>query len=258
MTQTDESGAQPQTAGTRPHRGQTLALVVLQSLPLAGLLLVYYNPIPSLWFWLGIALIAALGGAVFYARHAHRMAFFEEALLAQVFLMSLVGIGLTNFSPRASLRFWIALSVLIAMTGLVLGVVRAVEKAASQTANGKTANGKAAVLEMTGVGAMIGRQIVHWGATLATIGAVYQLFLAGRLNYESTGLVLLLVLGLATFLDGVRISWRYALIGLVIGATSVLAGFVNQYLWLALFGALALLALVVGWEWLRHRRNRTH
>jgi len=218
------------------HKGKTAILLVLLLLPMIGLALVYFSLGFGLMFWLGLGLIAMLGLGVLYARHAHRMAFFEETLLAQTFLMALVGIGLTNISPQSSLRFWLALTVLMAAAALVIGAVRAVERKAHARK-------------------VLVTQLVHWGATFLTIGAVYQLFYAGRLNYESTGLVLLLVLGLSTFLDGFRMSWRFSLIGVSIAGTAVFAGFVERYIWHALLLALLLAGAVLVWEWLRQRKR---
>lgn len=220
-----------------PRRHQRMALGLLLVLPMIGLALVFASTTFGTLFWLGLALIASLALAVFYARHAHRMAFFEETLLAQTFLMAIIGIGLTNVSPQRSLRFWLALTVLMAAAALVIGSVRAVER---------KADGRKVLLT----------QLIHWGATFLTIGAVYQLFYAGRLNFENTGLVLLLVLGLSTFLDGFRMSWRFSLIGVLIGGTAIFAGFVERYIWQAMLLALALLAIVLAYEWLRRRDKK--
>ena len=222
-------------AGAR--RFQTTVMLLLLMLPVAGMVLVYRNPMSSLMFWAGIALISALGLAVFYARHARRMAFFEEFLLGEVFVMSLIGIGLTNVAPQSGLRFWLAMSVLLTMSALVMGAMRMVDRKA-------------------GSAAFMLTQAVHWGATLLAVGAIYELFRAGRLNHDNTALMVLLVLGLSTFLDGYRVSWRFALIGVLMGATALMAAYVEQFTWPMVVVAAALLAAVVLWQWRRHRRSR--
>jgi len=234
MTNAKTAEAAPPSPSDKPRHVQTAILLLLLAMPMAGLALVYYSATFSLIFWVGMAMIAALALAVFYAQHAHRLAFFEEALLVQAFLMAIVGIGLTNVSPQSSLRFWLALTVLMAAAALVIGAVRAVERKAD-----------ARKILIT--------QLIHWGATFLTIGAVYQLFYAGRLNYEGTGLVMLLILGLSIFLDGFRMSWRFSLIGVLIGGTALFAGFVERYVWHALLLAVVLATLTLGWEWWRHK-----
>ncbi len=221
----------------KTRRKQTRILTVLLVLPVVGLDLVYFGSLGNWLFWLGIALIMSLGLAVLYAQRAHRMGFFEEVLLAEVFVMSLIGIGLTNVSPQSGLRFWLAMSLLMAVSALVMGTV--------QNAGQKTGKAKFLVT-----------QLVHWGATLLTIGAVFALFRAGRLNHDNTALVLLLVLGLSTFLDGYRISWRFAVIGVLIAGTTLMAAYIEQYTWPMMIIGLVLLSGVIAIEWLRHKRAR--
>ena len=43
----------------------------------------------------------------------------------------------------------------------------------------------------------------------------------GQVTYEGAGLVILLILSLATFLNGTHIGWRFYLAGLLLGLTTV-------------------------------------
>ncbi len=249
QTQTSEHPTGPDAPGDQAGPGKTpfsrhvqnAVLILLLVLPILGMALVYRHQMSTTLFWVGVGLVGSLGLAVLLARHAHRMAFFEEILLVEVFVASLVGIGLTNVSPQSGLRFWLAMSLLMAIAALVMGAVRRV---------GGKVGGK------VGGGAFLLTQIVHWVATLLAIGAIYLLFRAGRLNYDNTALVVLLVLGLSTFLDGYRISWRFALIGVLVATTAVMAAYVEQFTWPMMLVAMSLLVIVAIWEWLRHRRAR--
>ncbi|WP_456388249.1 hypothetical protein [Profundibacter sp.] len=90
---------------------------------------------------------------------------------------------------------------------------------------------------------------------LAVLG-VFLLLKAGRLNYDNSALVLLLIIGLSTFLDGYRISWRFSLIGILVAGTAILAAFVEQFIWPVILLALILLVIAIFWERHRHRQAR--
>ena len=98
------------------------------------------------------------------------------------------------------------------------------------------------------VGEYLVVQCVHWGATGAAVGGVFLLLQSGRLNYENTGLVLLLLLGLSTFLDGFRVSWRFSLIGVLMFVAAIVAGFIEQYLWVLLIVSIGVAVAAILWE----------
>jgi len=157
----------------------------------------------------------------------HKMVVAEEIGLAIAFVLVLIGIGATNFAPRQGYSYWIWLSVLIAAAGTFMGGLQA---------RRRSRNWRQIVR-------LLGAQLAHWAAVLVTILCVFLLLNAGRLNYESTGLVIALILGLATFLDGFhRVGWRFALLGALILLTTVIAGYVEAYVWPLL--------LIVGLSWL--------
>jgi membrane-bound acyltransferase YfiQ involved in biofilm formation len=51
------------------------------------------------------------------------------------------------------------------------------------------------------------------------------------MTYEGIGLVVLLILSLATFLDGYHVGWRFYLTGTFLGITTVLAAYFEQFMW---------------------------
>ncbi len=53
--------------------------------------------------------------------------------------------------------------------------------------------------------AIIKKEALRWLGVLLAVQLVYFLFHAGRLDSENTGLVILLILALATFLAGLRL-----------------------------------------------------
>jgi len=163
-----------------------------------------------------------------WIRREHR--FIEELVLAGVLALILIGIAITNISPTRSYRFWFAMVVLFATAGLVLGAVRAHRKHISIP--------KVAL-----------DQVVHWAATFVAVVAVYWMLNAGRLTFEAAGLVILLLLGFAMFLDGYyRVGWRFSLLGLILGLMSVGAAYLSAYIWPILILGAVIWPLSIGVE----------
>jgi len=158
----------------------------------------------------------------------------EEVAVIAALLLSILGIGITDYSPLRSYNYWGVMTLILAMSGLSIGWARAHR------------------LDLP-VAKTLATQLVHWLATGVAVGGIFLLLKAGRLNYENTGLVLLVLLGLATFLDGYRISWRFSLVGVLEFVSGIIAAYVEQYLWVLLIVAIGMAIGMVFWE----RRERT-
>lgn len=220
------------TDDTPPEKSAVLETIVVGFslvLPLIGMWLAYYYSTNKPQYWVGIGLVASMGLTAIYATRVKHLGFFEDIVLVLAFMLSLIGVGLTDFSAASSFRFWVAMTVFMAAAAIIIGTVRYIEG------------------EDTGFD-VIFAQFFHWGATLLTVVGIFLLLKAGRLNYENSGLVLLLIIGLATFLDGYRISWRFSLIGAMISVTAIIAAFVEQFIWPVLFVAILVAVIAVFWE----------
>jgi hypothetical protein len=159
--------------------------------------------------------------------------FIEEVILFIVFALSLIGMGLTDFSPLESHRYWVVMIILLAIASIALGWSKEVDQ------------GNIVKLTI--------RQLIHWGATLLTVLGVYLLLYTGRLNYESTGLIIELILGFSLFLDGRNLGWRISLLGILVGCTAIVAAYVEEYIWVVLLVSLCLWGITYYWEKLRHK-----
>ena len=159
----------------------------------------------------------------------------ETIALISALALSMLGIGITDYAPLQSYRYWGAMTLVLAAAGIAIGWSRAKK---SGVPFSKT----------------LTTQVVHWLTTVVAISGVYLLLKAGRLNYENTGLVLLMTLGVSTFLDGYRISWRFSLIGVLMFVTGIAAAYVEEYLWVLLIIAAAVATAIIYWE--RHRKSR--
>lgn len=146
----------------------------------------------------------------------------DRTIYIVLFFLSLVGIGISDFSAKDGLWYWLA------MVPIFGGVSIYNEWHQTRQTGDKTKN-------------IVVRQLMHWLALALAVYLVYILQSTGRMNMENAGLVVLLALALTTFLAGVHFNWRFAIFGLVLGATAAAAAVVEQFFWI-----MFLLALIAG------------
>ena len=164
----------------------------------------------------------------------------EAPELAMLFLLLLsgLGIGVSDYSADRGLDYWLAMVPVFGATCLVAGWSTA------------RARGQSAA-------SVIRTQLLHWGGLAAVLWLLFLLADAGRINNADLGLVSLVLLSLSTFLVGVHGDWRFCLVGVVLGGAAILAGLVEQYLWLGLVPVFAGVGVVGYWR-LRRRRAQRH
>jgi len=166
--------------------------------------------------------------------------FAEEIALVMAFIAVIFGIGTTNFAPALSYRYWISLTVVLAVLGSFIA----------------SASFRKAHKDWRDILKLLGAQMIHWAATLITIICVYLLLRTGRLNYEGAGLVMGLVLGFGTLLDGIlRVGWRFALLGAVIMTATMGAAYLETYIWIFLLILAIIWALAFLWGHRRHKHK---
>jgi hypothetical protein len=169
----------------------------------------------------------------------------KESLLSQarigvitlfiLVLLSAVGIGVTNFSPRYGLYFWMAMAPVFGGTSIYLAWSRVSRK------------------EDASESALIRKQTIHWIGFLLAVSLVFVLYSTGKLNAPDSGLVALLVLALATFLAGVYGDGRMSLIGILLGAVVGGAALLEKFIWMIALPLIA--ALVLGMIWWRRKKG---
>lgn len=156
----------------------------------------------------------------------------EEIGLAMAFVLVIIGIGMTNFMPRLSYRYWITLTLIFAVLSSVIGGMSVYRHPHNDH----------------GVIYYLATQFAHWLFTFLAIMSVYLLLKTGRLNFENTGLVMGIILGLSTFLDGFhRVGWRFALLGAAILLATLGAAYMEAFIWPIVFLILGLWLLTFLW-----------
>jgi hypothetical protein len=146
-------------------------------------------------------------------------------VMIALLLLDVIGIGVTQFAMDFSQWYWLGMVV---VTGLACAfIVRF--------------RGHNDELNTAG---MLRDEILFWLAVLGAVNLVFFLYQAGRLDSENSGLVILLILALSTFLAGLRLGWQLCLLGGTLAAALVVAAYLEQFLWLLLLGGLVTVAVL--------------
>jgi hypothetical protein len=145
-------------------------------------------------------------------------------IMIGLLLLDVIGIGVTEFAIAFSQWYWLGMVVVTALACAF--IVRFHNHRDDLNTAG-----------------MMRNEILFWLAVLVAVNLVFFLYQAGRLDSENSGLVILLLLALSTFLAGLRLGWQLCLLGGVLAAALIVAAYLEEFLWLALL--VGLVAVVV-------------
>ena len=156
-------------------------------------------------------------------RFLHGLKVFE-VIFVTLMVLSLIGVGITDFSPAHSYWYWFAMAPIFAISCLIIEWTHARSEGKSWMSILRT-------------------QLFTWLGLLVAVQVVFLLLRAGRLTYESTGLVILLLLALTTFIVGISLGYQLCFLGGFLGLTLLMVAYLEQYIWVVMF--LAILGLGV-------------
>jgi hypothetical protein len=86
------------------------------------------------------------------------------------------------------------------------------------------------------------RPVLQWTGALCAVIIIFAYQRSGRLYHEEGDLVVLLILALTTYLDGIQTGWRSIFIGLFLGLIAICVAYFDSYI--GLLTALAAMAIV--------------
>jgi hypothetical protein len=160
---------------------------------------------------------------------------FEEAILVLLLILSLVGIGINDFSPADGLGYWIIMVFVFVLFGILIGWLQSKHN-------------------IDDFKKIVREQSIHWLTSLIVVGGAFLVQKSGRIDPESAGLVILLILSLSTILDGLRVGWRFSLVGLFMGTSAVVAAYTEHFLWIEILIAISIVLLTILWEYWMEKR----
>ena len=153
-----------------------------------------------------------------------------EIILTMLILLSIIGIGITDFSPADSHRYWFAMVPVFAGACLILEWSRARGKGLKWTTIVRT-------------------QLLLWLGLLLAVRLAYLLLHTGRLDNENIGLIILLLLALTTFFAGIHLGWRLFIVGIFLGVALIGAAYLEEFVWIFLIIAIVVVAIFLLWKY---------
>ena len=155
-------------------------------------------------------------------------ALIEKVTMALLIILSMIGISIMDFSPSEGYKYWVGMVPIFGIGAIIINFTQANQ-------------GEHIVRKI-----FIEQLLLWLGAFLALCGTLLLLH-SDALDNKNTGLVMLLILSLATYIDGLRIGWRFSLLGNFLGLTAVSIAYLDNFMWL-LFGLAAItISLSIFW-----------
>ncbi|MGZ8226498.1 MAG: hypothetical protein ACXWT3_07675 [Methylococcaceae bacterium] len=161
--------------------------------------------------------------------------YIEEIVLILMLILSLLGMWITDFSPVDGYGYWILMVFVFALFAISIAWL--------QSKHG-----------LSDFKAILREQSLHWFTSLLVVEGMYSLQRAGHFSEEDAGLLVMMILAQSTILDGVRIGWRFGLVGVFLGISAVIAAYTDHFFWIELLLATGIVAAtILGEFWTRKR-----
>jgi hypothetical protein len=138
-----------------------------------------------------------------------------------VLILALFGVAYTSMSGRPLYGYWEFLAIAIGLACIGIGWRQTTDKAARRQ--------------------LLITQSLHWLAFLIAMSILLLPSVNTFLNGPATGLALMLLLALGTFVAGVHVSWEIAVLGIILALTVPAMAWLKQSALL-----LVLIGLVIG------------
>lgn len=155
----------------------------------------------------------------------HGLRTFEISYVALI-LLSVIGVAVTDFSRRYSHWYWYAMVPVFACACLIMEWARARNSGKSRMS-------------------ILRPQLLTWFGLMVAVSLTHVLLFTGRLDYENTGLVLLLLLALTTFFAGVELGYHLCLLGGFLALTLLMMTYMEEYVWVVLLAGILGVAITV-------------
>lgn len=155
---------------------------------------------------------------------------------AAMLALALGGIVLTGFRSATTYYYWIALAPIYGLITVVSGW-RRVETASEHMQ-------------------LVLTQVLHWAAFLVAMWLMFLPEVRGVVNDNATGLTLLILLALGTFVSGVHARvWRICVVGVFLAVSVPVVAWIQDFAMLLLVGTLLVAVVGFGFWWMWRRES---
>lgn len=154
----------------------------------------------------------------------------EEGIFILLVILSLTGISITNFSVHDGYGYWLLMVFVFGLVSILVSWLQS----------------RKAEIDFN---AILKQQGLHWLHTLVIVGAASLLNKSGQLSEIAATLVILLILALATMLDGFRIGWQYSLLGFFLAGCALIVAYVQPFMTYCVGLALLVVTATLLWAY---------
>jgi hypothetical protein len=148
-----------------------------------------------------------------------------------VLVLTLLGVAYTSISHQPLIGYWEFLALAMGVVCIGTGWLHV---------HGKEARFR-----------MVWTQVLHWLAFLVAMNIVVLSDVQRLLTAPGTGLALLMLLALGTFVAGVHIAWQICILGIIMALTVPAIAWLTSYALFLTLVAAALIGIAVTFFW-RH------
>src|SRR6476659_3976677 len=156
--------------------------------------------------------------------HSRLYFWLRELPYAVVWILTVFGVGYTSVAKQALVAYWEFLAVVIGVLCVITGWRHASDR--------------------HDVPRLIITQVLHWLAILGAMNLILLPSVQSMLNLDATGLALLMLLALGTFIAGVHtFDWQISLLGLVMAVSVPGIAWIERSALLVLLIIVAIIAI---------------
>jgi hypothetical protein len=142
---------------------------------------------------------------------ARRKRQIEAIILILLLILSLGGIFINDYAPSDGFGYWVMMVFIFAFFSIIMGWLQAQQ-------------------QNEDFGPVLRDQALHWLFSLLVVGGA-SIVLKPENN---SGLIILLILSLAVVLDGMRVGWRFSVVGIFLGVSAVIPTYTQHFFWVEL------------------------
>ena len=163
---------------------------------------------------------------------------FRELPYSVVLILTLLGVAYTSFSQHPIVVYWELLVPVIGIACILAGWRHAQDRNARLR--------------------LVWTQVLHWFAFLAAMNLLLLPSVQNLLNSNATGLAIMLLLALGTFVAGVHIlAWEICLLGVVMALCVPAIAWIEESALIVLLGVIALVGIGLVFWWIFRGRRAT-
>jgi hypothetical protein len=166
---------------------------------------------------------------------AKRRFYVEEAILILLLILSLVGVRITDYSPVDGYGYWMIMVFVFALFAITIAWLQSRHR-------------------LTDFKKILREQSIHWFTSLLMVEGIFSLQRSEHFTEANAGLVIMMILAQSTILDGLRVGWRFSLVGIFLGVSTIIAAHTHHFFWIEIIIAIFIvLGTILVEFWLEKR-----